>query len=330
MYFKDSSYFYGDSKFQNLTIENCTDGVPWIKTVLKQCVLDDLRYASVLVGLGSTLVSFINCVPQVYTNCVSGIPHKALSLFLIIQWLLGDSLNLIGCILSHQLPVQVVYAVFMVGMDITLLTQYFFFKIKESINGPKPLKVTTDFVDKQSQTYHSINSAGQYRQNVYCITVLWGVSFISMNMIGSVNVAPDFIVKHSPAGRSLLMQTSSVAFFRDRTDAIGFGIGVASTCFYIGSRMPQIYKNWSRKSTEGVNKFLFILMVLSNILYSGAIFLQSTELRHILHSMPWIVGSAGMITFDTVILMQFYKYRRNVPGLVDNFSTDSERSPLLA
>lgn len=44
---------------------------------------------------------------QIYKNCRNPAGLEGLSLLFVIQWLLGDSTNLVGCILTEQLPVQV-------------------------------------------------------------------------------------------------------------------------------------------------------------------------------------------------------------------------------
>jgi hypothetical protein len=46
-------------------------------------------------------------------------------------------------------------------------------------------------------------------------------------------------------------------------------MGWASAILYIGSRIPQIVKNWKNESTEGLSFGMFICAVLGNVLFTS-------------------------------------------------------------
>ncbi|XP_064599373.1 lysosomal amino acid transporter 1 homolog [Liolophura sinensis] len=123
-------------KYTNLTpaITNCTGGVVWIHKVLGECVLTNRQYASVICGLVSLLIWMTVGFPQIYKNCRNPAGLEGLSLLFVIQWLLGDSTNLIGCILTEQLPVQTYTAVYYVSADLVLLSQIIYFKTKKHLS----------------------------------------------------------------------------------------------------------------------------------------------------------------------------------------------------
>lgn len=50
---------------------------------------------------------------------------EGLSIVFLAQWMLGDATNLIGCLLTHQLPFQIAVAVYFCGIDMCILAQYF-------------------------------------------------------------------------------------------------------------------------------------------------------------------------------------------------------------
>ncbi|XP_064643149.1 lysosomal amino acid transporter 1 homolog isoform X2 [Lineus longissimus] len=306
----------------NVTATNCTAGVQWIFTVLGQCVLTDREYASVMCGLGSTLISTVNGIPQIYTNCAQGIPDKALSIYLLLQWFSGDALNLIGCFLSKQTLVQIIYAVFMVSLDVCMLSQYTFFKIKHSYEERIAQKLLEDSL---------VNSSTEERQprrtGMYCIMAIWGLMFLGYGVLPGEQM---MTVRSHPAGRSLLNVGSPAngPFFTGVIDEVGFGIGCASTLFYISSRAPQIYQNWKRQTTEGVSIWLFLLLIISNCLYGTSILCHSTELYAVLHSLPWLIGAFGMVSFDLVIMWQFWYYRKSAIREL-TINVDDETSPLL-
>ncbi|KAG0052622.1 hypothetical protein BGZ83_002338 [Gryganskiella cystojenkinii] len=90
-------------------------------------------------------------------------------------------------------------------------------------------------------------------------------------------------------------------------------LGWGSAVLYLGSRIPQIYKNWRLKSCEGLSIMMFMFSVLGNILYVASIFLNSLEIDYLIKNMPWWLGSGGTLLFDFTIFFQFYIYRHNQP-----------------
>ncbi|KAI8351729.1 PQ loop repeat-domain-containing protein, partial [Mortierella sp. GBAus27b] len=86
-------------------------------------------------------------------------------------------------------------------------------------------------------------------------------------------------------------------------------MGWGSAVFYLGSRAPQIYKNWRLKSCEGLSLTMFVFSVFGNVLYVASIFIVSLEPDYLIKNMPYWVGSGGTLIFDFTIFFQFYLYR---------------------
>ncbi|KFV85258.1 Lysosomal amino acid transporter 1, partial [Struthio camelus australis] len=113
-----------------------------------------------------------------------------------------------------------------------------------------------------------------------------------------------------------------------RKEIIGFTIGSISSVLYLCSRLPQIYTNYKRKSTVGVSFSLFALVMLGNTLYGVSVLLKNpepgqSESNYILHHLPWLIGSLGVLSLDAIISLQFLAYRRGKPG------SPEERDALL-
>ncbi|XP_043764938.1 lysosomal amino acid transporter 1 homolog isoform X2 [Cervus elaphus] len=111
-----------------------------------------------------------------------------------------------------------------------------------------------------------------------------------------------------------------------RKEIIGFVIGSMSSALYLFSRLPQIRTNFLRKSTQGISYSLFALVMLGNTLYGLSVLLKNpeegqSEGSYVLHHLPWLVGSLGVLLLDTIISVQFFMYRHAAPS--------SERQPLL-
>ncbi|XP_034501261.1 lysosomal amino acid transporter 1 homolog isoform X2 [Ailuropoda melanoleuca] len=126
-------------------------------------------------------------------------------------------------------------------------------------------------------------------------------------------------------GRTLLsVEPGSKPFTQQ--EIIGFVIGSVSSVLYLLSRLPQIRTNFLRKSTQGISYSLFALVMLGNALYGASVLLKHPEVgqsegSYLLHHLPWLVGSLGVLLLDTVISIQFLVYR--------DTATSSERQPLL-
>ncbi|XP_013381904.1 lysosomal amino acid transporter 1 homolog [Lingula anatina] len=307
---------------------NCTGGVPWILDILGECVLDTKTYISVILGMLSLFIFIIAASPQLITNCRTGIVDEAISIGLILCWLAGDSTNLIGCFLTDQLPLQKWSAIYYVLIDMLLLGQYVYCKWKH-MRRNRRLKV------------HSVNIQDEgvsHSRLLQCIFALWGISYIGISLLPFQATATEqvSVISHMrPAGRTLLQETEHHTpgpVFTGTGDIIGYVCGIISTCFYMGSRLPQLLLNFRRKSTEGVNIGMFILIVSGNLTYGSSIIVKSTEEVFILQHLPWIVGSYGMILIDIITFSQFYYYRGNKAIHLDENTEDYENEsekPLL-
>ncbi|KAL2710218.1 putative vacuolar amino acid transporter YPQ2 [Kluyveromyces marxianus] len=81
---------------------------------------------------------------------------------------------------------------------------------------------------------------------------------------------------------------------------------------YFYARIPQLIKNYRRKSTDGLSPLLFVCTLLANVTYTLSIFTSCSFLtsddKHefVMNALPFIVGSAGTIVFDFTYFYQHY------------------------
>ncbi|KAI0306481.1 PQ loop repeat-domain-containing protein [Multifurca ochricompacta] len=93
------------------------------------------------------------------------------------------------------------------------------------------------------------------------------------------------------------------------------------TTLYLTSRLPQIWKNFVRKSVEGLSMYLFVSAFLGNFFYVLSI-LSSPNMRgplaessaYLTESMPYLLGSGGTLMFDVTIVTQSFIYRPRPPA----------------
>ncbi|NXW29393.1 LAAT1 protein, partial [Phaetusa simplex] len=240
---------------------------------------------------------------QFYQACKTGIMDRALSIYFLLGWLGGDLLNLVGSFLADQLPLQVYTAVYYVLADLVMLSLYGYYKVKNRGRGfAAPINAAFVFLS---------------------LGTVWTVSLLGRGAA----------VAQEPAafkGRSLLSagpdELGPKPF--SKSEIVGFTIGSVSSVLYLCSRLPQIYTNYKRKSTIGVSYSLFALVMLGNSLYGLSVLLKNPEPGqgegdYVLHHLPWLVGSLGVLSLDVVISFQFLAYRRGRP------SPREERDALL-
>jgi uncharacterized protein with PQ loop repeat len=101
-----------------------------------------------------------------------------------------------------------------------------------------------------------------------------------------------------------------------------------STFLYLGSRLPQLLKNWKRKSTAGLSFHLFLAAFCGNFFYSAALLTNpnawsdfepyggggwagaagNDRARWILNGLPFFLGAAGVLGLDASVGIQFMIY----------------------
>ncbi|NWH81629.1 LAAT1 protein, partial [Piaya cayana] len=284
-------------------LSSCPNGSQWVMDAFNECAQDGRDIASVILGLVSIFCFAAASFPQFYQACKTGIMDRALSIYFLLGWLGGDLLNLIGSFLADQLPLQVYTAVYYVLADLVMLSLYGYYRVKNRGGGfATPINAAFTFLS---------------------VGTVSAVSFLDRD----VAVAQDAVVFK---GRSLLSaglgEPGTKPF--TRSEIIGFTIGSISSVLYLCSRVPQIYTNYKRKSTAGVSYSLFALVMLGNSLYGLSVLLKNPEPGqgegdYVLHHLPWLVGSLGVLSLDIVISFQFLAYRKGRP------STREERDALL-
>ncbi|XP_004457499.1 lysosomal amino acid transporter 1 homolog [Dasypus novemcinctus] len=287
----------GWKKLGSGNFSSCPNGSrQWIWDVFGECAWDSWDEASVGLGLISIFCFAASAFPQYVKACRAGNMHQALSLWFLLGWLGGDSCNLVGSFLADQLPLQTYTAVYYVLADLLILTLYFHYKYKKRVLSAP------------------INS-------VLLLTLGTALTTALLRSPGPA-ASPREVFR----GRRLLsVEPGSKPFTQQ--EIIGFVIGSVSSLLYMLSRLPQIRTNFLRKSTQGVSYLLFALVMLGNLLYGLSVLFKNPEVgqsegSYVLHHLPWLVGSLGMLLLDTVISIQFLVYRNAA-------ASSAEREPLL-
>ncbi|KAF9901693.1 hypothetical protein BX616_002177, partial [Lobosporangium transversale] len=95
------------------------------------------------------------------------------------------------------------------------------------------------------------------------------------------------------------------------------------TVFYLSSRMPQLWKNFKRKSVQGLSILMFFWAAMGNLSYTLSILNSSaavnpeTRRKFLREAVPYVLGSSGTLMFDVSIFIQwlYYTGRLRIIGL---------------
>ncbi|EJD36580.1 hypothetical protein AURDEDRAFT_74102, partial [Auricularia subglabra TFB-10046 SS5] len=245
-----------------------------------------------------------------------------LALPFLLNWLLGDISNLIGCILTHQLPFQTWLATYFCLVDFSLFSQYFYYDAFK----PKP---ATTLRSRRSYIYQPQHTHARSLSRSYSgerDETLRAISVVAANVAQAAAIEAARVRHHSRrhtgAGESgdpyEHMTDSAVSERRVSLDRI-IGRISAWTCttLYLTSRLPQIWKNFVRKSCEGLSMALFTFAFLGNSFYVASILTSppfadapTTEARtaFLKESIPYLLGSGGTLVFDITIVIQSFVY----------------------
>ncbi|XP_044527233.1 lysosomal amino acid transporter 1 homolog [Gracilinanus agilis] len=289
---------FGSRVLKAQNFSSCPNGSRWIWDVFNECVQDGWDLASVVLGLTSIVCFVVSTFPQFVKACKTCNMDQALSIWFLMGWIGGDSCNLIGSFLANQLPLQTYTAIYYVLADLLMLFLYFHCKYKNRrslISAP----INTTFL------------------------------FISFGAVAASPLVLQFSLSTPQEvfrSRTLLgLEPTDKGFTKQ--EIIGFIIGSISSLLYLASRLPQIYTNFQRKSTQGISYFLFALVIMGNTTYGLSVLLKNpeagqTESSFLIHHLPWLIGSLGVLLLDVIISIQFFIYRTP-------HSSSLEREPLL-
>lgn len=144
----------------------------------------------------------------------------------------------------------------------------------------------------------------------------------SCALLSRANAAP------APAVSLATTTIHSFAAAESPTHFAGTILSWCSTVLYLGSRLPQLYHNFNRKSTAGLSPLLFIAAFCGNFFYSSSLLTNpnawhdfpahgghgwagpqgSDRWEWIRAAAPFWLGAAGVLLMDGMMGVQFLLY----------------------
>lgn len=224
--------------------------------------------------------------PQLYENYTRK-SSEGLSLAFVVIWLLGDLFNAAGALLQHVLPTMTVLALYYTAADIVLLWQCLVY----GTNG-RPAESQPIQTDAEDQPLLPRKARKHYLALKNTLIVLVVIICGCLGYLVSDHSTDD--TPHEPQPISISGQI----------------LGWVCALLYLASRFPQIKLNYDRKSTDGVAILFFLFAALGNITYCVSIFAADSSAHQLFINLSWIVGAAGSLVLDIVLLGQFWIYSK--------------------
>jgi uncharacterized protein with PQ loop repeat len=281
------------------------------------------------VGYLSIACWLVVFTPQLITNYrrQSG---DSLSLSFLFIWLVGDIFSIIGLTLSHLNLFQIILAWYYTIVDGVLILQVYYYRRKHQMredvlvfgDGPSEsqalLKGTQDDNnDDDDMDGNGLPYEVAGRQSNATLSLTLPVHVIAT--LGMLAVS----CMAGPTGSTMTLLDVGIASAGGAAPPaadlepwvrwVAMGCGYGSALLYIGSRVPQIYKNYQAKSCEGLSIWLFFFAVLGNSLYVLSAYfdyLDNEDAQKLVNNIPYLLGSGGTLLFDFTIFSQFFWYHR--------------------
>lgn len=270
--------------------------IQWIGTYFGACVRTPMEKLSFGIGVLSIVFYLSAFLPQ-FLHTFKRKSSQGLSLTMIIVWACGDSANLIGTYLTAQLPVQKLIAQSFIFLDFLIITQYFSYfgndeaeDDVESVASDETMDESSRLIPRRVSPFSTILS-----KNIISSTVI-------ISCIGFACGIPELF---NP------IICDAKPFIGSFAVILGTICGWISGLFYFFSRIPQILENYRLKSVEGLSFGLFFLTISGNLSYGLSILLGTLVLddHFYFQTLPYIIGSLGVLIFDLIIMLQFLIYK---------------------
>ncbi|KAL6052084.1 PQ loop repeat-containing protein 2 [Balamuthia mandrillaris] len=318
--------------------------VEWIGHGFHACVYTPTEIAAFALGLVNIGFWLFAQMPQLYSNWRNG-TAEALSAGFLTAWLLGDITNLVGTILTHQLPTQLYTAAYFCLMDILLLSQYGYYVWKNRREKRKMRIVEEGWGggDKQKRPF-SEGDRSSYSSSDYFFSGssastptpskrLYAALFVVL-LFYSARLSQDWLGTTTTneegfryGGRVLLGldedgHSSSSSDDGPPSCEPNVSLGLVpeilgdiaawtSGVLYFTARIPQIIRNYRRKSVEGLSFPMFFCAVMANLCYGLSIILAGIKFdaQFFKATLPYLVGSICVLSESFIIVSQFFLYR---------------------
>ncbi|KAI9262683.1 PQ loop repeat-domain-containing protein [Sporodiniella umbellata] len=296
------------------------EGIPyiqWINILFGDCIYGKQEAISLLLGYCSIFFWLNAQLPQVVENYRLK-SANGLSLNFLSIWLAADTANLIGALLTEQLPFQLFLGFYFVSIDICVL-----FRNDEYLVIPQQSNKTSSspsayhFTNNHTLVHISDHIPIQYNETTPLSTSTSSSKWYTISSSNNTSKLMSILLFTV----NTTVSTEATSLSHDNLIWIGRVSAWLCTTLYLVSRIPQLLKNRRRQSVQGLSMSLFIFAACANFTYSASILTHPGHtIGSLLEASPFLIGSSGTLVFDFFIFCQFLYYRNNSNKNQDEYS----------
>lgn len=228
-------------------------------------------------------------IPQLYKNYKNK-NVEAISLSLLLCLLFGDILSIISAYAKNLNYIIIYTGLYHILLNLIIIIQIIYYRLYHF----------RSYESVPLFNIHVVNFAYMncFTFNELCFLTL-GISLIfiiSTLLICIQNINSYFLI------------SNLCAWF--------------STSIFMIARIPQIFLNFKRRSTDGLSFISFIIINIANFFFLLSILIVLHDLPihqhldYIKANIQWIIGSSFTIIFDVILFYQFYIYRDSLENII--------------
>ncbi|KAI8817352.1 PQ loop repeat-domain-containing protein [Fimicolochytrium jonesii] len=293
---------------------------PLLQMFLQRCAYTHSEVFAQVFAYASMTFWLCAQMPQLWRNYKRK-NADGLSGAFLANWLLGDVCNLAGCILTNQLPFQTGLATYFVFADVTLLAQYIYYtrvrpapirRNSRSMLIPLPTSAShaSLLIENTSMIDPTETSALLSLRRTQSSTAFFGVMLFGFSnlLTGAVQHSqstgtPSAVISPPP---EFGVMTETPAPSPSLAHIIGVITAYLCMVLYLSSRIPQIIRNFRRRSTEGLAMSMFGCAAFGNLTYVLSILCTRRDPDFLKGAAPYLIGSGGTLIFDAIIFTQWW------------------------
>ncbi|KAH9817508.1 hypothetical protein DFH28DRAFT_1124159 [Melampsora americana] len=204
-------------------------------------------------------------------------------------------------------------AIYYTLCDVVLLCQIFYYrhrsiiKLDQSLNPQVNPTESEPLLNAQQPTSDTASPVSKVEKTWMSNVISYIAAYSAIGLIGLIGwfISEGHMSLHRPIDPSIPVEDPLELW--DTTAQI---VGWFSAAAYLGSRIPQIFKNRQTKC-KGLSMLFFLVGITGNTTYVASILLLSLKPAHLWINLSWLVGSAGTILLDLIVLYQFWLYRED-------------------
>jgi len=254
------------------------------KEVVK-CIISGDTLSNIL-GLCSSIVWFFVLIPQLFINYKKQ-NSDAISLSLILLWIVGDIFSMISAKVKGISSVVIYIAIYHLVIGVLFVIQVIYYRYLNKYHNDHFIPLIWNVNDVQYDEQFD----EQFDEFINNKKILYHNEKIFLVVSTMIIILSLFIIEKP--------------FVADI-------IGWMASFIFICSRIPQIYLNHQRKSTEGLSIYSFIIVNIANLLFLASILVNLCDTydttTFIIDNLQWILGSSVTVFFDLIIFYQFQLY----------------------